>query len=145
MLFDINRFLKAQDAGYSGYETALNEIKNGEKQGHWIWYIFPQLKQLGRSSTAQYYGIDGIEEARVYWEDSILRNRLLEIAQALLDIDEDDPVRVLGYTDAMKVKSCMTLFLSIDPNNSVFQGVIEKYYSGKLDNRTIDILRKEID
>ena len=143
MSFDLNRFIKAQNTGYAGYETALNEIQQGEKQGHWIWYIFPQLKQLGRSSTAQHYGINGIVEARAYWEDLTLRNRLLEITQALLDLDENDPVRVLGHTDAMKVKSCMTLFLSIDPNNAVLQGVIDKFYSSKLDNHTIDILEKE--
>jgi uncharacterized protein (DUF1810 family) len=143
MSFDLNRFIKAQNVEYEGYNTALNEIRNGKKQSHWIWYIFPQLKQLGRSSTAQHYGISNIKEARAYWDDLTLRNRLLEITQALLELEENDPVRVLGYTDAMKVKSCMTLFLMVDSNIDVFRKVIDKYYQGRLDDHTVDIIEKE--
>lgn len=144
MSYDLNRFHKAQSADNWGYETAINEIKNGRKVGHWIWYIFPQLKELGRSSTAQYYGIDGIDEARAYFTDPVLSARLAEISQALAALAETDPIKILGHTDAMKVKSCMTLFLSVDPNNKTFQTVIDKFYGGKLDQLTIEALNKEI-
>ena len=143
MTYDLNRFHEAQSANYEGYATALAEIKNGRKVGHWIWYIFPQLKELGRSSTAQYYGIDGIDEARTYFADPVLSARLVEISQTFAALAENNPVKILGHTDAMKVKSCMTLFLSVDPNNKTFQTVIDKFYGGKLDGLTIDVLNKE--
>jgi len=142
MTYDLNRFIEAQSAGYSGYESALNEIKGGYKQGHWIWYIFPQLKGLGISQTAQYYGIDGIGEARAYLDEPTLKARLIEISKALAGLDETDPVKILGDTDAMKVRSCMTLFLSVDPNNETFQAVIDKFYGGNLDGKTLEILEK---
>jgi len=141
MSFDLDRFLKAQSAEYEGYETALKEIRTGRKISHWIWYIFPQLKELGRSPTARYYGIDGINEAIAYSSEPVLWARLIEISQALLDLSETDPVKVLGHTDAMKVKSCMTLFLSVEPNNEVLQAVIDKFYMGRLDDLTVSILK----
>ena len=140
MTYDLEKFVKSQNAGYGGYEMALDEIKRGKKQSHWIWYIFPQLKQLGRSSTAQYFGIDDIHEATAYLSHPILGARLIEISQALLDLDETDPVKILGHTDAMKVKSCMTLFLQIQPENKVLRAVIDKYYNGQLDNKTLSYL-----
>jgi len=143
MSFNLNRFLKAQSAENEGYETALKEIKKGRKVGHWIWYIFPQLKELGWSPIAKHYGIDGINEAIAYSSEPVLWARLIEISQALLALSETNPVKILGHTDAMKVKSCMTLFLSVEPNNEVFQAVIDKFYMGELDGQTIAILEKE--
>ena len=140
--FDLDRFIKAQNDKCEGYDSALSEIRQGRKQGHWIWYIFPQLKNLGRSSTAQFYGIDGIAEARAYLDEPVLRERLIEISQALLEIDETNPVKVLGHTDAMKVKSSMTLFLAADPKIDVFNQVLNKFYEGKLDALTTDIIGK---
>ena len=102
--------------------------------------MFPQLKNLGRSSTAQFYGIDGIDEARAYLDEPVLRERLIEISLALLEIEETNPVKVFGHTDAMKVKSSMTLFLTADPNIEAFRQVLDKFYQSNLDSLTTDIL-----
>ena len=134
----MNRFLTAQK---SSYPIALNEIKNGKKCSHWIWYIFPQLAELGRSSTAKYYGIKDIDEAKQYLENDILRERLIEISEALLSVN-DTAVNILGHIDALKVKSCMTLFHMASPENKVFSRVIDKFYGGKYDNMTLDIIKK---
>ncbi|MDE6427308.1 MAG: DUF1810 domain-containing protein [Ruminococcus sp.] len=134
----MEKFLKAQE---SAYPIALDEIKNGKKRSHWIWYIFPQLAELGRSSMAKYYGIKDIDEARKYLENDILRVRLIEISEALLSVD-DTAVNILGHIDTLKVKSCMTLFHMASPENKVFSRVIDKFYGGKYDNITIDIINK---
>lgn len=132
----MERFLKAQENSYS---TALHEIKNGRKHSHWIWYIFPQLAEIGRSDTAKYYGIKDLEEAREYISNPVLRDRLVEISEALLSVD-DTAVNILGSTDAMKVRSCMTLFHVADPSIEVFVRVIDKFYGGHYDKFTLDIL-----
>ena len=143
MSYDLNRFVKAQSASYQGYETALNEIKNGRKQSHWIWYIFPQLKGLGRSGNAEYYGIDGIDEARAYLAEPTLSHRLVEITLALF-ANEKSAVEILGHTDAMKVRSCMTLFeIASGDLDTPFRSVLDKFYSGNSDDRTIAILAKD--
>lgn len=133
----MERFLKAQETQYI---NALAEIKNGRKTSHWIWYVFPQLEQLGRSSTAKYYGIKNIDEAKEYISTSLLRERLIEISEALLDND-CSAVKILGYTDAMKVRSCMTLFHCADPSIEVFGRVIDKFYGGQYDKLTLDIIK----
>lgn len=133
----MERFLKAQETQYI---NALAEIKNGKKTSHWIWYIFPQLEQLGRSSTAKYYGIKNIDEAKDYISTPLLRERLVEISEALLDND-CSAVKILGYTDAMKVRSCMTLFHCADPSIEVFGRVIDKFYGGQYDKLTLDIIK----
>ncbi|MDP3448254.1 MAG: DUF1810 domain-containing protein [Eubacteriales bacterium] len=138
MNYDLNRYLEAQN---QDYKIALEEIKNGRKYSHWIWYIFPQLIELGRSSIAKYYGISGISEATAYLNHSILRERLIEISTALLSLKTSDPTEILGQPDDMKVRSCMTLFSFIRPDITVFQAVIDKFYDGKLDRRTIDLLK----
>ncbi|MDE5556468.1 MAG: DUF1810 domain-containing protein [Ruminococcus sp.] len=136
----MERFLKAQE---SSYPIVLNEIKNGKKCSHWIWYIFPQLAELGRSSTAKYYGIKDINEAKQYLENDTLRERLIEISETLLSVD-DTAVNILGYINAMKVKSCMTLFHEADPSIEIFTKVIDKFYDGKYDNRTLAVLRRQL-
>lgn len=132
----MERFLNAQQYNYA---QALQEIRNGRKYSHWIWYIFPQLAELGRSQTAVYYGIKDIDEAKRYLENDTLRKRLLEISEALLSVD-DTAVNILGSIDAKKVKSCMTLFHEADPSVEIFTKVIDKFYDGKFDNRTLEIL-----
>ena len=134
----MEKFLKAQESSYS---IALNEIKNGRKQSHWIWYIFPQFAGLGKSPMAKYYGIKDINEAKQYLENNILRARLIEISESLLYVD-DTAVNILGRIDSMKVKSCMTLFHEADPSIEVFGKVIDKFYDGKYDNITLDIIKK---
>lgn len=138
MNYDLNRYLDAQKRDY---KIALEEIKNGRKYSHWVWYIFPQLIELGRSSTAIYYGIKGIGEATAYLNHAMLRERLIEISTVLLSLETNDPTEVLGKRNDMKVRSCMTLFSNVRPEISVFQAVLDKFYNGTLDARTIDLLK----
>ena len=137
MDYNLERFLEAQSRDYM---IALNEIKSGRKLSHWIWYIFPQLVELGRSSTATYYGIQGIGEAAAYIKHPLLRERLIEISAALLSLDTSDPTEVFGKPDDMKVRSCMTLFSFVRPDIAVFQEVIDRFYSGRKDGRTLELL-----
>ncbi|MBQ6002482.1 MAG: DUF1810 domain-containing protein [Synergistaceae bacterium] len=137
--YDLERFIKVQNGG--GYDLALKEIKAGKKCSHWIWYIFPQLKGLGFSYKSQYYGIENIEEAREYLAHSVLGARLIEISEALLNLQESDPFIVMGGSpDDMKLQSCMTLFASVSENGSVFHRVLEKFFDGKMDSKTIKLL-----
>lgn len=137
--YDVNRFLKAQEFSY---DIALREIRRGRKESHWIWYIFPQLADLGRSGTAKEYGIRNLEHARAYLREPVLRKRLLEISQALLE--QAGNIRsILPHPDHLKVRSCMTLFKEADPSITVFQQVLDKFYDGKPDQRTLDILYPE--
>ena len=133
---NIERFIIAQNRDY---EKALQEIKNGKKTSHWIWYIFPQLKGLGNSTTSMYYGINNIEEAREYYNNDYLRNNLLEICNALLLLDNN--IRnIFGYPDYLKVHSCVTLFEIVAKDEIVFKKIIDKFYNGKRDNNTINLL-----
>ena len=138
-MYDLDRFVKAQE---KMYDIALNEIKNGKKISHFMWYIFPQLKGLGYSEISNYYGISGLEEAKEYLEDEILGNRLYNITLELLKIDEDDPINIFGNVDALKLKSSMTLF-DIVSADEIFYDVLKKYYGGKKDERTIALLGKK--
>ena len=138
MGFDLDRFKKAQK---EDYPYALQEIKTGRKRSHWIWYIFPQLKGLGFSSMSEYYGIDGRAEAQAYIADSVLRARLVEISQALLALESNNPTQVMGYPDDLKLKSSMTLFAEVAPDIPVFEQVLQKFFSGEKDSRTLKLLR----
>jgi len=133
------RFVKAQEGDYA---RALREIQSGRKRSHWMWYIFPQLRGLGFSSTAQFYGIRDLEEARAYWTHPVLGPRLVEISEALLALETNDPSRVLGYPDDLKLRSCMTLFELAAPEQPVFGRVLEKFYAGRRDPRTLELLGK---
>ena len=135
----IKRFLDAQE---SDYNTALAEIRAGRKGSHWICYIFPQIAGLGRSGTATYYAIKDMGEAREYLAHPVLRQRLLEISEALLELDGGDPLAVMGSPDDLKLRSSMTLFALAEPECEVFQKVLDKYYGGKMDQRTVSILGK---
>ena len=138
MAYDLSRFHKAQQGSY---ETALAEIRSGRKCSHWIWYIFPQIQGLGFSSTAQYYAIENLEEAKAYLADPVLRERLLEISNALLALDSCDPSEVMGYPDDLKLRSSMTLFSLAEPECTVFRDVLDKFYNGQEDSRTIALCR----
>ncbi len=142
----IDRFIRAQDKPFSAentcYEQALSEIKNGRKSSHWIWFVFPQLKELGRSDTAHFYGIDGLEEAREYLAHPVLRARLIEISEALLAVEGRSALAILdSHTDVLKVRSSMTLFHKADPEEPVFGRVLEKYYGGREDRQTLELLK----
>ena len=143
---ELERFIRAQE---NDYETALREIKNGKKSSCWMWYIFPQIIGLGMTSTAQYYGIKDIEEAIEYLNNETLGARLVEISQALLELDDDTNINeVMGYPDNLKLKSSMTLFKKASEElgnkyNDVFQKVLDKYYNGQEDQKTLDILSSQ--
>ena len=134
----LDRFIKAQENTYS---IALNEIKNGRKKSHWMWYIFPQIKGLGMSETSRYYGIDGVLEAKAYLDNEILGNRLREITGELLKLDENNPFDIFGTIDTMKLKSCMTLFDYVSDEN-IFMDVLDKFYNGEVDEKTIWLCEK---
>ncbi len=131
--FDLERFIEAQNLVY---DMALREIKEGQKRGHWIWFIFPQIKGLGHSYNSEYYGISGTKEAKAYLEHPLLGARLREISQAMFDCGNPSTDDILGFPDVLKVRSCMTLFDMVSPND-IFKQVLDKYYEGKLCDKTI--------
>ena len=133
----LDRFIKAQE---HTYPAALREIRSGQKQSHWMWFIFPQLRGLARSSMAHIYGIEGLDEAWAYLAHPILSARLTEISEALLQLETNDPVAILGDTDAKKLRSSMTLFALISEDGSVFHHVLDRFYDGQMDDRTLKLL-----
>lgn len=142
-LTDLQKFIDAQDHGYGfgeTYQTALIEMKQGEKISHWIWYVFPQIKGLGLSGTTAYFSIKNLSEAKDYYTHPILGERLIEITKELLNIETDDPMAVFGYPDAYKVRSCMTLFKHAAPEQELFQKVLDKFCLGVEDEKTLNIL-----
>ena len=134
MSADLSRFLDAQAGGT--YEQALRELRAGRKQGHWIWFVLPQIAGLGRSPTSRHYAIASLDEARDYLAHPVLGPRLVECAQALLDLPGDDPVAVLGSIDAVKLRSSMTLFAAAG-GDPVFRAVLDKYFAGEDDPATL--------
>lgn len=135
---NLDRFLIAQD---SDYETAIAELRNGHKQSHWIWYVFPQLRALGRSATAQHYGLEGRAEAKAYWEHPILGPRLRESIRTVLQVKDKSSIDILGETDAMKFRSCLTLFHDVAPTDRDIQTALTRFCSGEQDPMTLSILR----
>ena len=130
----LERFVRAQEHFYS---VALSEIRAGEKRSHWMWFIFPQLRGLGFSPMSYTYGIMGIEEARAYMEHPLLSARLIEISDALLGLDCRDAVAIFDTVDAVKLRSCMTLFSLVSDEGSVFHRVLDEFYCGKRDEKTL--------
>ena len=130
----LDKFLNAQEADYA---SALAEIRRGRKQGHWMWYIFPQISGLGMSSTSVYYAIENSEHASQYLQHPILGKRLIEISQAILSIEGKTANQILGSPDDMKLRSSMTLFSSVANADPVFQEVLDKYFGGVKDERTV--------
>ena len=141
MNFDLSRFTKAHK---ESYKSALEEIRRGRKETHWMWYIFPQIKGLGRSPTSQYYAIQSLDEAKAFLRDNYLGKNLLEISNALLTLPENNPTAIFEKTDDIKLKSCMTLFSVVSEEKSVFHQVLDKYYDGKRDDKTLEIIRPEL-
>ena len=135
----LERFLTAHQ---TCFQTALQEIKSGQKRSHWMWFIFPQIAGLGQSETARYYAIEDLEEARAYLEDHTLGKHLIEISEALLQVESKDALAVMGWPDNLKLKSSMTLFAQAKPECKVFQRVLDKFFEGERDQKTIEILLK---
>lgn len=166
--YNLTRFIKEQQRDYP---NALAEIKNGRKRSHWMWYIFPQVKGLGFSSTSLYYGLDGVAEAKAYLENAYLRENLFAICQALLQLESCDAEAIFGYPDHLKLRSSMTIFeLAMQdeaamttqdgitvapalaskqtalketpaPESAIFQQVLDKFFDGELDKKTIEIVK----
>ena len=134
----LERFVEAQKRDY---KIALEEVRNGKKVTHWIWYVYPQMLGLGRSCYANLYGIKSKEEAEEYLKHEILGKRLREVTNALLEHEGKPAEDIFGFPDTMKVKSSMTLFDSICPND-IFAEVLEKFYGGKRCNLTLEMLKK---
>lgn len=137
-MYDIDRFIKMQELYY---EIALSEIKDGYKRTHWIWYIFPQLKGLGQSYNSEYYGFDGVDEVIEYMKNPYLRNNMIEICNELYKLD-DSIENIFGYPEYLKLNSCMTLFEYSIPEEKIFGKIIDKFYNGKRDRVTLEMLEK---
>ena len=133
----LDRFIHAQERAFA---TALEEIKNGCKRSHWMWYIFPQISGLGHSLMAKKYEIIDLQEAKAYMENEYLRNNLLEITGALLECGNDNIEDIMGFPDNLKLCSCMTLFEIAAPEIEEFGKVLDKFYDGDRDKRTLEIL-----
>lgn len=140
IMSDLARF---REGHKKDYETALREVKSGRKRSHWMWYIFPQIHGLGFSGTSQYYAIRSLQEAGDFLADPVLGAHTRTLCEALLSLDTNDPWQVFGSPDDKKLSSSMTLFALADPKDPLFQKVLDKYYGGERDERTIRILRED--
>ncbi len=134
----INRFIRAQE---NIYLQVVNELQNGKKTSHWMWFIFPQIEGLGFSSTSKYYSIKTIAEAKEYVMHPVLGKRLLECSTILLNIEGKSAESIFGYPDNLKLQSSMTLFSFTSPESTVFLNVLNKYFNNKKDQKTLDILK----
>lgn len=134
---DLERYLKAQE---NDYGRALSEVKKGYKSSHWMWFIFPQIIGLGQSRTSILYSIRSLDEAKAYMENEVLAARMNEICNALLELKTDNATDIFGTPDDMKLHSSMTLFAEADPDNDIFMKVIDKFFGGKKDSRTLEII-----
>jgi uncharacterized protein (DUF1810 family) len=134
---DLKRFVQAQD---DDYDQALAEIRSGRKRSHWMWYIFPQFDGLGFSSTSRRYAIKSIAEAEAYLSHPVLGPRLRDCALAVLRVDGRSALEIFGSPDDMKLKSCATLFARVSPAGSVFDRLLDKYFQGERDDKTLRLL-----
>lgn len=135
--FDLNRFVSAQEGLF---ETALAELRRGEKRSHWMWFIFPQIAGLGLSSTSRKYAIRSLDEARAYLAHPVLGQRLLDCCQAILSVHGRSADEIMGCPDDLKLRSSMTLFALAGDSHSEFRQVIDRYFDGQLDRRTLELL-----
>ncbi|HKO67365.1 MAG TPA: DUF1810 domain-containing protein [Burkholderiaceae bacterium] len=134
---DLRRFVDAQ---HGIYESALSEISQGQKSSHWMWFIFPQYAGLGSSSTSQRYAIKSVAEADAYLKHPVLGPRLLECGQALLRVEGRSAQQIFGSPDDMKLHSSATLFAHVSPGGSVFERVLDKYFRGAGDAKTLQLI-----
>lgn len=138
---DLARFLAAQEPVY---EVALAELRAGRKRSHWMWFIFPQLLGLGRSSIARYYGITGPGEAAAYLAHPVLGARLLECTQAVLQHPETSIDAIFGYPDTLKFRSCMTLFATVAGSGSLFDKALQAFFEGEPDEETLQLIKASL-
>jgi len=135
--YALQRFVDAQDRVY---DTVLAELRNGAKRSHWIWFVFPQLRGLGRSATAQHYGISSLEEARAYLAHPVLGPRLRDCTRLVAATDGRSVDEIFGWPDNLKVRSSMTLFAHASDDDADFRAVLDKFYDGTEDPATVELL-----
>jgi uncharacterized protein (DUF1810 family) len=138
--YNLQRFLDAQERVY---DTVLDELRAGRKSSHWIWSIFPQITGLGHSEMAQQFAIGSLDEAKAYLQHPILGPRLRACTQLVLDVNGRSAEEIFGYPDHLKFRSCMTLFLATDTDNTIFNDALLKYFDGKPDTLTLDLLAQQ--
>jgi uncharacterized protein (DUF1810 family) len=136
--FDLNRFVRAQEAVFA---QVLEELRAGAKRGHWIWFIFPQMKGLGHSPTADHFGIESLKEAEAYARHPLLGPRLVECTRLVNQVEGRTISQILGYPDDLKFRSSMTLFARAAPDSAVFNEALQKYFNGQPDPLTLELLR----
>jgi uncharacterized protein (DUF1810 family) len=135
--YDLTRFVRAQAHDYA---RALSEIRDGRKRSHWMWYIFPQFEGLGFSSTSRKYAIKSVAEAEAFLRHPVLGPRLEECCKAVVDVDGQSAYAIFGSPDDLKLRSCVTLFARVTPAGSVFERVLEKYFEGAPDEKTLGLI-----
>jgi len=135
--YDLDRFVQAQQGDY---DRALSEIRRGRKASHWMWYVFPQYDGLGASAMSTHYAIKSVAEAEAYLRHPLLGARLVECAEAVLGLGGRSATAVFGSPDDMKLRSCATLFAHVSPPGSVFERLLEQYFGGKRDDKTLRLL-----
>ena len=136
-VYNLHRFLDAQERVY---DIVVDELRAGRKSSHWIWFIFPQVAGLGRSGTAQQFAIGSLDEAKAYLQHPVLGSRLRECTQLVLNVEGRSAEEIFGYPDYLKFRSCMTLFLTAAHDNTLFKSALLKYFDGKPDQLTLDLL-----
>jgi uncharacterized protein (DUF1810 family) len=137
---NLQRFIDAQE---TDYQAALAEITAGQKRSHWMWYVFPQYDGLGFSSTSKLYAIKSLAETKAYLEHPVLGSRLHECVNALLTVTGRSVHQIFGSPDDMKLKSSMTLFAHISPGSSRFEQVLDRYFDGNRDQKTIELIKED--
>ncbi len=138
--YNLHRFRDAQE---QVYDTVLAELRAGRKSSHWIWFIFPQIAGLGHSSMAQHFAITSLDEAKSYLQHPVLGQRLRECTQLVLNVEGRTIDEIFPYPDNLKFWSCMTLFLTAATDNAIFKDALLKYFDGKPDEKTLDILAQQ--
>lgn len=136
--YNLERFISPQQRDYA---TAYAELSRGRKESHWSWWIIPQIVGLGRTSTSYNYAIKSLDEAVAFLAHPYLGKNIREISKVLLGLESNDATAIMGYPDDLKLRSCMTLFAEADPNEEIFQKVLDKFFDGKKDGRTLAILK----
>ncbi len=137
---NLNRFIEAQE---NTFQTALSEIEMGSKQGHWMWFIFPQIAALGFSETSRFYALTNIAEASAYLAHPVLGKRLIEISSALFSVEGKTAKRMFGSPDDLKLQSCMTLFATLPDTNPVFKTVLDEFFEGIKDPKTLALIQAQ--
>ena len=140
--YDLNRFLRAQEDDYA---QALAEVQSAQKRSHWMWYIFPQMEGLGFSSTSRRYAIKSLEEATAYLHHPVLGPRLTACAEAAIGVTGRSARDIFGSPDDLKLHSCATLFACVAPAGSVFEQLLDKYFQGQRDHKTLVLLGRASD